>query len=396
MNVLFIGTTDILGGAAKVGWELKTALEKKGDKTSMFVADKRSTDPNVKVIPRSRLRKYANLLLANDDVFQTDWLLQTPEYKQADIIHAHNLHGRFFNLHTLAKMSEEKPVVWTLHDEWAITPHCAYTLEGTEMKNGLFVCPNKDTQPRILWNNTKRLAESKLKTYQQAKLNIVTPCSWLKTRIEKTALGQQNCSVIYNGIDIEIFKPSHKTEARKILNLPLDKKIVLFLAVAGGANTWKGWVYTKDVIDRYQNRSDILFLNVGNFVDVSAQGNIEYRKHISDPKELALYYSATDALLYSSIADNFPLVILEAMACGLPIVSFKVGGVGEVLEHQEFGYLANYRDSADLKTGLDWVLALDESTRNLMSERARTTIKQSFTVEAMVDSYFKLYRSLLK
>lgn len=395
MNILFIGTTDILGGAAKVSWTLKEALEASGDTASMFVADKRSQDNRVKIIPRSRWRKYANLFLANDSVFKTDWLLEMPEYKQADIIHAHNLHGRFFNLNTLAKMAKEKPVVWTLHDEWAITPHCAYTLEGEEMRNGLFVCPSKNTQPRIIWDNTKKLAEDKLTVYKDARFNLVTPCHWLKNKVEKTALGQQSLTVIPNGIDTNVFKPSDQKEARQLLGLPLDKKIILFLAVAGSANTWKGWTYTKAVIDQYQNRTDILFLNVGNFIDVPKQGNIEYRRHVADPAELALYYSATDALLFTSIAENFPLVILEAMSCGLPIVSFQVGGVGEALKHQEHGYLAKYRDAADLKIGLDWILNLNEADKNLLTERSRATVQQFFMVEKMTENYFQLYHSLL-
>lgn len=395
MNILFIGTTDILGGAAKVSWEIKTALEKNGSDSSMYVADKRSEDPNVKVIPRSKLRKFANLLLANDNIFATDWLLDTPEYKQADIVHAHNLHGRFFNLGTLTKMSKEKPVVWTLHDEWAITPHCAYTLEGENMRNGLFICPSKDTQPRILWDNTKRLAEAKLKIYREAKLNIVTPCNWLKDKVEKTELGKQPVTVIANGINTKIFKQTNQTEARTKLNLPLDKKIVLFLAVAGKANTWKGWEYTKTVIDSYKNRTDVLFLNVGNFIDIPKENNIEYRKHVANPSELALYYSAADVLLFTSVAENFPLVILEAMATGLPIATFEVGGVAEAVKHKENGYVADYRDSEDLKTGLNWLLILNREERALMSERSIARARQLFDVTSMTDKYLALYNSLL-
>jgi len=129
MNILIIGTTDILGGAAKVSWDIKSALQKGGHKVSMFVADKRSKDRDVKVIPRVFWRKLLDFILAIEYFVYTDWILNTDEFKSADIVHCHNLHGRFFNLRTIQKMSLMKPVVWTLHDEWAITPHCAYTLE---------------------------------------------------------------------------------------------------------------------------------------------------------------------------------------------------------------------------------------------------------------------------
>ncbi len=395
MNVLFIGTTDILGGAAKVSFELMRTLKESGDTASMFVADKRSEDPSVHVIPRSTIRKYLSLALASDSVFSTDWILQTPEFKQADLVHCHNLHGRFFNLSTLVAMSKEKPVVWTLHDEWALTPHCAYTLEGTEMAHGLFTCPSKDTQPRILWDNTKRLVETKLQAYHDAqKLHVVAPSQWLLDRVELTTLRQHPHTLIRNGVDTKVFTRTDQSTARLALGLPLDKKIVLFLATAGKANTWKGWKHTQSIISAYRNRTDVHFLNVGNFVSIPPEGNIEYRDHVADQTELALYYSAADVLLFTSIAENFPLVILEAMSVGLPIAAFDVGGVAEAVRHQEHGYIARYQDEHDLKDGLEWLVALTPENRALMAERSMATARQFYDKSHMVAAYRTLYNSL--
>ena len=266
MNVLIIGTTDILGGAAKVSWEIKKTLEREGHTVNMFVADKHSNEINIKVIPRQKWRKVIGFLLASEDLISTDWLLETLEFKNADIVHCHNIHGRFFNLGTLEKMSNLKPVVWTLHDEWALTPHCAYTLEGTTLKNGLYVCPSIDTNPRLLWDNTDALAKARIALYEKLKIHLVTPSLWLKERVEKTVLRNQDVRNIPNGIDTKTFVQTNKNIARTKLNLPQDKKIVLFLATAGKANTWKGWVYTDEVILRYKNNPDVLFLNVGNYL----------------------------------------------------------------------------------------------------------------------------------
>jgi len=100
MKVLLIGTTDILGGAAKISWQLKSALEARGDEVALYVADKRSSDLHVKVIPRPYWRKVLSVLLADDRWFSTDWLLETEDFKNADVIHCHNLHGRYFDLGT--------------------------------------------------------------------------------------------------------------------------------------------------------------------------------------------------------------------------------------------------------------------------------------------------------
>lgn len=395
MNILIIGTTDILGGAAKVSWEIKKAAEKKGHTVSMFVADKRSNDPSVQVIPRQAWRKYAGILLGTDKLPRTDWMLDTPEYKNADIVHCHNLHGRFFNLGTLVKMSQEKTVIWTLHDEWAITPHCAYTLEGGEMKHGFYVCPSINTQPRILWDNTDKLSADRRRTYQAAKnLHIVSPSLWLKHRVEKTALGSHTQYHIPNGIDTSSFVVSSQAEAREKLGLPADKKMVLFLAVDAKNNTWKGWKYTQAVVDHFADDKEVVFLSVGNLVEHEDEERVLYRGHVASPAELALYYSAADVLLFTSIAENFPLVVLEAMSCGLPIVAFDVGGVKEVLTHKQHGYVAPYKNIPELIAGIDWVLDMSSQAREELSHSSMGKIRNSYDVSNMTEEYLRLYRKL--
>lgn len=394
MNLLIISTTDILGGAAKVAWKIKKSCEARGDTVTMFVADKRSEDINVHIIPRPYWRKVLGFLFATEDLLASNWILGTPEYKKADIIHCHNIHGRYFNLRTLKKMTRLKPVIWTLHDEWAITPHCAYTLEGTTLKNGLYVCPSINTPPRLLWDNSVALSKARTSLYQEIKIQVVTPSLWLKNRVEKTVLAKQTIHHIPNGIDTKIFVQSDRNEARQKLNLPLDKKIVLFLATAGKANTWKGWVYTEGVIQHFAKQDDILFLNVGNLQTELPEPHIEYRDHVHDPAELALYYSASDVLLFTSIAENFPLVILEAMSCGLPIVAFDVGGVAEVIEHKKNGYVGRYLNVPDLIEGLTWVFGRTSTEISTLSQQSSAKIAAQYDTRHMVEAYRILYQTL--
>ena len=163
MNILQIGTTDKRGGASAVAWSLKEYVDKNGGKSTMFVADKLSKSDDVFVIKRNKIRRYLSFLFSTEDLYKTDWILKTKEFKEADVVHCHNLHGRFFNLATLQKMSLIKPVVWTLHDEWAITPHCAYTFEGSSITEGFFDCPNKEMSPRLLCTMKKLLRVKKRK-----------------------------------------------------------------------------------------------------------------------------------------------------------------------------------------------------------------------------------------
>jgi glycosyltransferase involved in cell wall biosynthesis len=395
MNILFIGTTDIVGGAAKISWALKEALEKEGHNVSMLVADKKSSDPKVKIIPRTKWRKLLGFLLGTESLISTDWILETTEFKRADIVHCHNLHGRFFNLKTLQKMSQLKPIVWTLHDAWALTPHCAHTLESEKMEYGLFACPSINTPPRTLWDNDKNLARQKIDLYSKSRLHLVTPSLWLKRLVEKTILAKQDLRLIYNGIDTATFTKNDRQKARESLRLPLNKKIFLFLADDAKNNTWKGWPYAKEAIKQCQDNPDILFLCVGNRQQHQDEPNVKYAGLISNKRELSEYYSAANALLFTSIAENFPLVILEAMSCGLPIISFDVGGIKEAVSHLENGYIAKYRDSEDLKKGLDWFLQLSDEDCLKIGEKSIEKVRQKFSQQQMIKKYFDLYQELL-
>jgi glycosyltransferase involved in cell wall biosynthesis len=394
MNILIIGTTDTLGGAAKVSWDIKRALESEGHDVSMLVADKRSDDPKVKVIPRQAWRKYLGFLLATDDLLKSDWILTTAEFKNADIVHCHNLHGRFFNLSTLQKMSKLKPVVWTLHDEWAITSHCAYTFEGTEIRNGLYVCPSIDIPPRLLWNNTAALSRKKNSMYAASTLHIVTPSLWLKERGENSSLKGQDIRHIPNGVDTKAFAQADRRKAREELGLPLHKRIVLFLANDAKNNTWKGWKYTEEVIKHFEGNDEVLFLSVGNHVVHADEKNVQHRGHVNDARTLVLYYSAADALLFTSIAENFPLVILEAMSAGLPIVSFDVGGVKEAVTHKQNGYVGRYKNTEDMIEGLNWALALNMDEKKALSEASAAKARACYDVSNMTARYINLYKEL--
>ncbi|PJA89808.1 MAG: hypothetical protein CO137_02315 [Candidatus Magasanikbacteria bacterium CG_4_9_14_3_um_filter_32_9] len=396
MNILMIGTTDGRGGAAKVSQQIRKQLEDWGHSVSMFVADKLLDDPKIKIIPRQKWRKILGFLLGTEDLISTDWILDTPEFKNADVIHCHNLHGRFFNLDTLRKMSQIKPVVWTLHDEWAITPHCALTMQTGKMSNGLYVCESIDIPPRLFWDNNKRLAIYKNNIYRNCHFDIVTPSIWLRDRVLNTILSKQNIHYIPNGIDTSIFVPLNKKTVRQKLGLPLNKKIILFLADGVKENIWKGWEYVEDIIKLNKDRDDIVFLSVGNNNEEKSTNNIFYYKYTKNESEVSMYYSAADVLLFTSIAENFPLVVLEAMSCGLPIVSFDTGGIKEAVIHKKNGYIAKYKDVQDVNDGLNFILKNSEEKRSRMSNINRERILHNFTVEDMVKKYLSLYQKIVK
>lgn len=401
MNILQINTLDKKGGAAKVAYSLKTNLEKRGHITSMFVGRKYSDEKNVKILNDVRsfsgkIRKKLAFYLSNDiDLFSSDHLLKTEEFKKADIIHCHNLHGNFFNLRTLEKIASLKPVVWTFHDMWPMTAHCAHAFDGNVKDSGFFTCPALDIPPAILWHNEKYLEKTKSEIYKKSKFHITTPSKWLAEKTKQSALKNKPLSVIYNGIDTSIFRPGDKAESRKSLGLPLDKKIVLIVAKGGASNPWKGGNYAQSLINAFKGDFRPFFVDLGG--NSGSQNSPQYRavSYVSEPRLLAKYYSSADILLYPSIADNCPLVVLEALASGLPVVTFNTGGIPELVEHKINGYVAEYRNNNDLKKGVEFLLNSTSEEREKMSQHSVNKINNGFSVEKMTDQYLNLYEKIL-
>lgn len=398
MNILQISTCDNKGGAARVAWALKQELEKRDHNTSMFVKHKFSSADNVYRVTNSFFQRLLPIVFASDlDFSRSDNILKTEQYRQADIVHCHNLHGNYFNLSTLQKMAQEKPLIWSLHDMWAITPHCAYAFDG-QLKNGFYQCPSRNIRPPILWPNEKYLEWKKKNVYKSVSFEVVVPSHWLEQKTKVSVLGNQHISLIYYGVDTTIFKKHPKNETREKLSLPRDRKIIVFVADGGENNPWKGWEYVQNIIYHYRRNKTILFLCIGG--DQKNQRlntkNIQYIPFIFDKSLLAQYYSTSDVFLLTSLADNFPNTVLEAMSCGLPVVSFDVGGVKEAVIHKENGYITKYKDTKDLIRGINYIFRLNKSELENISFNSITRIKKYFSLTRMIKNYINLYQSLFK
>lgn len=414
MNILQIGTTDNKGGAALVSWSLQQELRKQNHTLNMIVGYKRSTDPGVREIfdtpinriiskiigrnLRARLHYHFGYHFSNDiSLLPGKKVKKYPEFKQADIIHAHNLHSLFFNLKVLPSLSHKKPFVWTLHDMWALTGHEAYALENMDWVKGGIKEKLPNTLPPLKSSNTDHLWRLKKKIYNKSRLHIVVPSQWLLNQVNQSILKECPVTLIYNGINADVFKPSKdKNALRKKMNLPTDKKIILVAGKDSTRNPWKGWKYSKSIITNSQKRDDLLFLVLGGQKTMGDIKNTQALPYTSDRHTLADYYATSDLLLYPSIADNCPLTVLEAMGCGLPVLTFDTGGIPELITHKSCGYIARYKDKDDLLNGFNFLLNLPSTEMNTMQNACRQRVLKKFTIPIMTDQYLALYKKILK
>ncbi len=413
LNILQLGTMDNKGGAAKVSWNLKNELEKQGHIVSMIVGYKKSSDSSVFEIFNTPFNRFVSSIIKKNFYqrvsFHLAYLLSNDiyiplakrvcsmlPYKNADIIHAHNLHTNFFNLNELPNLSHQKPFVWTLHDMWAITGHNTHAFSCEHWRHGGCDCILPDSIPRHRKNNSQRLWEKKKKMYDNSRLNIVVPSQWLFDNIKKSILKNQPITLIYNGVDTNIFSPKNKTIMRKKFGLPLNKKIIIFSSKGGKKNIWKGWKYIEYILEKTKGSKDLFFLCVGSRDTNDHRANIGYIDYINNPSELSGYYSASDILLYPSIADNCPLTVLEAMACGLPVLTFNTGGIPEIVENKLHGYVAQYKNEIDLLDGFKYLTTLSLADYEQASRNCRKNILEKFNLDLMTQKYLQLYYSLLK
>jgi glycosyltransferase involved in cell wall biosynthesis len=320
-------------------------------------------------------------------------LLKEPFFESIDLVHLHNIHGGYFNPLALPLLSRRVPVVWTLHDQFALTGHCSASLDCERWTSGCGNCPYLSAPPSLKFDSTAFLWRIKKETYSEARLHVVCPSRWLFDQAKRSILSGQSIHLIYNGIDTNIYSPTEKTEARKKLGLPLGKVIILFVANGGRRNPWKGGDFFDTVAENNVGNTEMLFLSLGERQE-GERINMRLIRFPPEKSTMALYYSAADLLLYPSLADSFGLVVAEAMACGTPVVSFNTGGIPEIIEHGQNGYVARYKDLDDLQRGMDCVLQRQRD--DSVADSARKRIVSFFSFERMANEYSRLYEEVLQ
>lgn len=348
MKILIINTTDIIGGAANLAWQLGKELKSQGHKVNYLVGYKYTDSSDVAIINDNFLskiiRKYSgnntlrylrfirSFVFANDiDFGANDEIINNPWFKEADVIHLHNLHGGYFKLSAIKEIAKRKPTIWTLHDMWAITSHCGFCFECKRFNKGRHFTPGIFHYVPLLWDNSKYLWNKKHEIYQKSNFEIVSTSNWLKEMsVGTTMFGIKKINKIVNGIDTKLFKPSDKFMARQNIELPLNKKIILGMFSGSSGDKRKRFNIYKDVARIFENNNDFIFLCVGRLKERFVDKNIYYYPYEKNQKRTASFYSASDLLFMPSAMENCSLTVLEAGACGIPVLVFNNSGFSEI------------------------------------------------------------------
>ena len=220
---------------------------------------------------------------------------------------------------------------------------------------------------------------------------IVCPSRWLADQVKESYLRKFRIDVIPNGIDTQLFQPRDRSEVREELGLPDDKKIVLF-AAADLADERKGARYFFECLNFVQ-ANEWMAVTVGKKVDVrrmlNRQVEIKQLGYVAGSEAMAKVYNAADLFCITSLDDNFPTTVLESLACGTPVVGFRVGGIPEQVT-DDCGILVEPRDTQGLGKAITQLLQ-DDVLREKMSENCRGLAVAEYSISKFRDRYVKVY-----
>lgn len=442
LRILQVSTRDIGGGAERVAWNLFAGYREHELTSWLAVGSQHSDDIDVFEIPRRRnskiwasvcwfihgrltplqkhvagLEKLCSLLrhlargwrpafeyMNGHEDFNFpgchDLLQLTPS--PPDLVHCHNLHGGYFDLGFLPRLSHQVPVILTLHDAWLLSGHCAHSLDCERWRIGCGHCPDLTLYPSILRDATAYNWQRKQRIYKESKLYIATPSQWLMRKVEQSILAPNiiDSRVVPNGVDLSTFQPiADKQKARLILGLPSEISILLFAANSIQKNVWKDYLTMQAAIKIVAERLDnqrVLFIALGEEASTQHLGNAEIRfvPYQRDPKVMAQYYQAADIYIHAARADTFPNVVLEALACGTPIVATAVGGIPEQVEDGNTGFLVPQGQSKLMADRIMMLLA-DTDLRNRMGKQAAAVAGKRFDINRQIHDYWDWYCEII-
>ncbi|UZW14941.1 glycosyltransferase family 4 protein [Clostridium pasteurianum] len=403
MKVLQINTSDRGGGAEKVGYQITKELNNRDIQADLMVGWKHTADDNIFQIKKTLTDKIISKVMTNIlalqgvGYFQSKKCCEFIKEKNYNIVHYHNIHGEYFSISNISKISKLLPSVWTLHDMWSFTGRCAYSFDCDGWLSECGQCGVKlnKTYPEMPFDNSASVLKDKKKAFLGNKINFVAPSKWLENLMRKSFLKNENIRTIYNGVDLEVFKFHDKNELRDKYGLEADKRYILFAAANMNDNR-KGFKYLINALNNLPDKKDIVLITVGSPINknlVSKEFQIKEYGYISEESKMNEIYALADIFVMPSLMDNFPCTVLESMASGTPVIAFNVGGIGEQIA-QDSGWLVPVKDDIELSKELQHILKNSELLKEY-GYNARKRIKENFTLDICVNSYIALYSSIL-
>jgi glycosyltransferase involved in cell wall biosynthesis len=400
-KISYINTHDKGGGAAKIAFQL---FEKQADSV-LFVGKKTTFNSNVFEID-SELWNRAGLFFRKIeqrysllDFSKIGWIniLKFHSFTTSSIVHLHNIHGYFLSPVLLKILFKSKSVIWTLHDDFLLTGHCSSSMNCDKWKMNCGSCPDLDIYPKIEKDSTQFLSKYKVSILREINPIIVTPSKWLERKVRLKFPFLHKVITIHNGVDTNVFFPlPDKKRIRLKYSIPEESTVLLFVAELSTNNPFKGGEIIRELVMN-SLPENVVLITIGDKNVEAVNSNHFTFPYISEDQELNELYNIADIMLYPTQADNLPLVVLESMACGVPVIASNIGGISEIIDEKNDGFLvSDYTISDSFLATINYYMRLNNEDKKHLSMNARDNVLKNFSLEKMNDQYAKLYNSVLE
>jgi glycosyltransferase involved in cell wall biosynthesis len=411
VNICFVNTTDLIGGAERCSFDLHRGLRARGHKTSLVVGRRLSEDPDVYPCHYpmwdAKARTLLHLLGFTDTMLVTPLrVIRQSLFRDADVVNIHNMHGCFWNFWTVPILARSKHVVLTLHDEWLYTGDCVYTYDCDRWQHKCGSCPQManefrpDLGGRDLTRFNLELKRAALRVSRPDRVHLVSPSHWLAAQVAKTPLRRFPVSVIPNGVDPGSFQPRDRRQAKASFNVPEDRFCFLFLA-ANLTDPRKGVARLTAAIQEFglPQKSVLLLAGRGSeeLARTLANPAVISAGYLSGIERISDCYAAADCMLLLSDADNLPYAAIEAAASGCPVIALGVGGIPEVVLDGVTGrILSQSSKPGALSAAMADFAQISPEAWNEMSRRSRIHARQNFSDHSFIQGYEGLFTGIVE
>lgn len=392
MKVVQINSVCGIGSTGRIATDIHNELLKKGIESYIAYGRDNEVNCNNSIKIGSKIDNYFHVLMTRlfdkHGFFSkkaTIEFLKKLEEINPDIIHLHNIHGYYLNIELLFEYlkRKDKKVIWTLHDCWGFTGHCAYFdfVKCQKWQEECFNCCQKKTYPSSIFkDNSKKNYLKKKEIFLGVKnLTIITPSYWLASNVKKSFLKEYEVKVINNGIDLSVFKAVGSNFKKK--NKIEDKTIILGVAFPWSPR--KGFNDFIELSKVISKNEVIIMVGLSKAQIEKLPKNVIGIEKTNSPQELAEIYSAADIFFNPTYEDNYPTVNLEALACGTYLVTYNTGGSPEVINNNLNGTVIQKKDFNSLLNIIENLKFLKNQNKNDCYRFS----KEKFTLD-VIETYF--------
>ena len=334
----------------------------------------------------NRLARYT-LLQGCFSCWRTIRFLRNVRKQKIDLIHLHNLHGSYINLSLLFRYIKKNRirVIWTLHDCWSFTGFCPYfDMAGCDQwRTGCYRCPQFGSDPHHLLDSSRRMYRLKKQWFTDVEdMTLVTPSHWLAGLVKQSFLKDYPVKVIGNGIDLSVFRPV-PSDFRQRYGIAPEKKILL--GVASGWSEKKGLDVFAELAKRLDDGYQIVLVGTDETVDKQLPQSVISIHRTENQQQLAQIYTAADLFVNPTREDTYPTVNIEALACGIPVLTFRTGGSPEIPD-ETCGAVVEKDDVDALEKEIIRICRDEPYAKEACLKRA-----EQFAMHKKYEEYLRLY-----